>query len=131
MSAKKDILNLEDIKLLVDAFYNRVREDELLAPVFNSVIQDNWSMHLEKMYKFWQTVLLSEHTYYGTPFAPHAKLPVEGRHFDQWLKLFFQTIDETFEGEKASEAKWRGEKMAEMFQIKLQHYRNSKMKPII
>jgi len=128
---EKKILNLDDIKTLVDTFYEKVREDILLAPIFNTVIEDRWTEHLEKMYTFWQTVLLGEHTYYGSPFPPHAKLPVTKEHFDRWLKLFFETISENFEGEKADEAQWRASKMAEMFQYKIAHYRDSGSKPLI
>jgi len=83
------------------------------------------------MYRFWQTVLLSEHTYYGSPFAPHAKLPVSALHFDRWKKLFFETVDENFAGDKADEAKWRAEKMAEMFQMKIKYYQNNQSKPLL
>ncbi len=128
---ENEILNLDDIKMLVDSFYGKVRVDSLLAPIFNKVIQDRWPEHLEKMYTFWQTVLLKEHTYYGSPFAPHAQLPLTKEHFDRWLKLFFETIKEHFEGEKAEEARWRANKMAEMFQFKIDHYRKSGLKPLI
>ena len=73
---KNEIISITDIKLLVDTFYNKVRKDELLADLFNNKIGDRWPEHLEKMYRFWQTVLLEEHTYHGSPFLPHAKLPV-------------------------------------------------------
>lgn len=116
---KKDILQLDDVKLLVDTFYGKVREDALLADIFNERIQDRWPQHLSKMYSFWQTILLGEHTYYGGPFPPHATLPVERVHFDRWLALFFETLDELFTGKVADEAKWRANKMAEMFQIKI------------
>jgi hemoglobin len=101
----KEILNIDDIKLLVDSFYSKVKEDELLADIFNHKIQDRWSIHLEKMYRFWQTVLLDQHTYNGSPFAPHANLPIEKEHFERWILLFYKTIDENFTGEKAKEAK--------------------------
>jgi hemoglobin len=122
---KEDILTLEDIKLLVNTFYNKVREDNLIGPIFNERIQNRWPEHLAKMYTFWQTVLLGEHTYYGSPFPPHAQLPVEGQHFQRWLFLFSQTLNELFTGEKAKEAMWRADKMAEMFQYKIEHYRNN------
>ncbi len=131
MEPKQSILQLEDIKLLVDSFYGKVREDELLAPVFNNRIGDRWPAHLEKMYKFWQTVLLKEHTYFGSPFPPHALLPVNKKHFDEWLTLFYETVDENFTGEKAEEAKWRAARMAEMFQYKIEYYRNNQTKPIL
>ena len=88
---KKDILSIDDIKLLVNTFYDKVREDYLIGPIFNERIQGLWPQHLAKMYTFWQTVLLGEHTYYGTPFPPHAQLPVEKEHFDRWLTLFSLT----------------------------------------
>jgi hemoglobin len=120
-----EILTLDDIKLLVDTFYDRIRDNELLAPVFNQQIQDQWPQHLEKMYRFWQTILLGEHTYLGSPFPPHARLPVEHEHFATWLMLFNQTVDELFTGLKAEEAKWRAAKMAEMFEAKITHARNN------
>ncbi|MDG3583844.1 group III truncated hemoglobin [Galbibacter pacificus] len=116
---KTDIQSIDDIKLLVDTFYGEIRKDPILSPIFNNVIQDQWPKHLEKMYRFWETVLSENHTYFGSPFAPHAKLPVSKEHFDRWKFLFFTTVDSLFIGEKASEAKWRAEKMAEMFQHKI------------
>ncbi|MCK0123837.1 group III truncated hemoglobin [Gelidibacter sp. F2691] len=120
-----DIFSLEDVKTLVNTFYDKVREDALLAPIFNKVIKERWPEHLETMYTFWQTVLLGEHTYTGSPFPPHAKLPISKAHFDRWLELFYSTIDEHFEGEIAEEAKWRASKMAEIFQFKIDRYQQS------
>ena len=131
MKKQKNISNIEDIQLMVNSFYEKVRRDDLLGDIFSSIIQDNWDTHLEKMYRFWQTVLLSEHTYYGSPFSPHANLPVSVSHFHQWKALFFETVDEHFCGEKAEEAKWRAEKMAEMFLMKIEYYKNSQAKPIL
>jgi hemoglobin len=125
MAAPSDILTFDDIKLLVDTFYERIRTSELLAPIFNERIQDNWAVHLEKMYKFWQTVLLGEHTYFGSPFFPHANLPVDQQHFAAWLALFNTTVDDLFTGDKAEEAKWRANKMAELFEAKIHHIRNN------
>src|SRR5690625_373844 len=80
---RKEIENLEDVKFLVDTFYDKIRKDELLADIFNEVIQDQWPEHLQTMYTFWQTILLNERTYYGSPFPPHANLPVEWKHFQR------------------------------------------------
>lgn len=131
MNKKQDIKGLDDIKILVNTFYYKVRENELLAPVFNAQIQDRWTQHLEKMYTFWQTVLLGEHTYYNSPFPPHAKLSVNHVHFEQWLRLFTETIDDLFSGEKADEAMWRANKMAEMFEMKIEHFRNQQFKTLV
>lgn len=120
---KQYILIIDDVKLLVNCFYDKIRTNELLGPIFNERIKDRWPEHLEKMYRFWQTVLLGEHTYYGSPFPPHAQLPVGHEHFLKWMELFDSTVDELFTGEKAAEAKWRAAKMAEMFEIKIEHYK--------
>lgn len=131
MNGKQDITTMEDIQLLVNTFYEKIRMDLLLGGIFNGVIKDRWPEHLEKMYRFWQTVLLGEHTYYGSPFPPHAQLPVEQKHFDAWLKLWYETIDSQFEGTKADEAKWRGDKMAIMFFSKIEYYRNNSATPLL
>jgi len=83
------------------------------------------------MYNFWQTILLEEHTYYGSPFPPHAKLPISKEHFERWLQLFNENLYARFEGEKANEAKWRAEKMADMFQLKIAYYQNHDAKPLV
>ena len=126
MEDNKDILTLEDIKLLVDTFYTRVRADALLGPVFEERIQDRWARHLDIMYRFWQTVLLDEKTYQGSPGMKHITLPVGEAHFERWLHLFYKTIDELFTGKKAEEAKWRAERMAEMFSDKIAHYKQNR-----
>ena len=128
---KKDITTLDDVKLLVDTFYSNIRQDEMLGIIFNQNIQDRWPEHLAKMYKFWQTLLLGEYTYDGRPFPPHAHLPIGKQHFTQWLVLFNDTVDSLFTGEKADEAKWRAQKMAVMFQSKLDYIQNHPDKSII
>ncbi|MEO6151462.1 MAG: group III truncated hemoglobin [Mucilaginibacter sp.] len=124
-TGQQDILNVDDIKELVDTFYTKVQLDPMLAPIFKARIQDNWDQHLDKMYRFWQTVLLEEYTYNGRPFPPHAQLPIDHTHFGAWLQLFNKTVDELFTGDKATEAKWRADKMADMFQAKLEYFRNN------
>jgi len=129
--AKKTISSLEEIKLLVDTFYGKVQQDNLIGPIFNEVIKDNWPSHLSKMYRFWQTVLLNEHTYQGTPFLPHMPLPISKPHFEHWISIFNETVDELFEGDIAEEAKWRADKMATMFMHKLDFYRKNRQEPLI
>ena len=131
IAEKHDISELDDVKLLVDTFYGKVRNDNLIGPIFNERIQDRWPQHLNKMYTFWQTVLLSEHTYFGTPFPPHAQLPVEGEHFERWLSIFKETVAELFFGKTADEALWRANKMAEMFQSKIRYYKKNSQNSLI
>ncbi|RRJ88019.1 group III truncated hemoglobin [Paenimyroides tangerinum] len=120
---KTDIQNLKDIKVLVDSFYGEVQRDTLIGGIFHGAIKD-WPTHLQKMYTFWQTILLREHTYHGSPFPPHAKMPIDSTHFERWLNLWRKTVDTHFEGKLAEEAKWRGEKMAEIFLSKITYFKN-------
>ncbi|MCE3259125.1 MAG: globin [Bacteroidetes bacterium] len=123
---KKDITSLDDVKLMVDTFYQRVRENELLGPIFNERLNNRWPEHLEKMYRFWQTILLDEHTYHGAPFPPHAAMALSKAHFETWLNIFVSTVDELFEGEVANEAKHRGTLMAAIFNSKIEYLSNIK-----
>ncbi len=126
-----DILEIADIRSMVDTFYGKVRQDELLGGIFDGIIQDRWPEHLEKMYRFWQTVLLEEHTYYGSPFPPHLRMPVTEVHFERWKALFNETVDSLFDGEKADRAKWQGSRMAEMFLSKINYFRENNLTPIV
>lgn len=117
---KDDIVNLTDVQLLVDQFYAKIRADNLLGPIFNARLEGRWSQHLQKMYNFWQTILLPEHTYNGYPFRPHANLRVGMQHFDRWLCLFYETLDTNFEGENVDVAKRQASKMAQLFQMRLE-----------
>lgn len=103
----KELKNIEDIKLMVDTFYDKVNEDDLLSPVFNDHVKIDWNKHLPIMYNFWNTILFNAGDYKGSPFQKHEELPVMKDHFDRWLLLFGQTIDELFVGHMADEAKKR------------------------
>ncbi len=127
----RDIENIEDVQHMVNTFYAKIREDDMLGIIFNQNIQDRWPQHLDKMYRFWQTILLEEYTYDGRPFPPHAHLPIGKVHFDQWLSLFEETVHALFEGPKADEAIWRARKMATLFESKLDYIRHNPDKPFL
>jgi hemoglobin len=127
----KDISNIEDIQLLVNTFYAKVQKDDLIGDIFNEKIGDRWTEHLEKMYRFWQTILLEEHTYSGSPFPPHRQLPVEKKHFNRWMEIFTETVDSLFEGQLAEEAKLRAKNMAEMFNYKIEYFRHEGKHPLL
>ncbi len=115
-----DINTEADIKHLVDTFYDKVNTDALLSPIFNEHAQVNWEKHLPIMYRFWSSILLGTATYDGQPFPKHAFLPVNQTHFAQWLQLFYQTLDENFQGPVAEEAKLRAANIARIFNNKIQ-----------
>ena len=106
---KPDIEGRVEIEQLVNAFYERVRGDEVLAPIFNEIAGTDWVNHLPKMYSFWETVLFRTGNYRGNPLAAHARLVTltdMGRDkFDRWLTLFISTVDALFAGERADHIK--------------------------
>ena len=112
----KDILSRTEVQVLVNKFYERVRADELLAPVFAHV---DWPHHLPVMYNFWSSVLLGDMSYTGSPMSKHIGLAITGDHFTQWLKLFVETVDAEFNGPIADEAKNRAQNIASLFQYKM------------
>lgn len=115
----KTIENRNDINLLVNTFYAKIRKDELLGPIFNSHIPNEaWPAHLSKLTDFWETNLLGVPKFKGNPSGAHIKVDknlnygVEQKHFGQWLQLWFQTIDELFVGLLADRAKNAARKMS-------------------
>lgn len=112
---KKDIEGIDDIKLMVGEFYDKVKADPLLGPVFFEKIPGDWQPHLEKMYLFWNAALFGVKGYTGNPFAKHATMPLASAHFERWLLLFNTTVNSLFEGPIAEDAKWRAALMASNF----------------
>jgi len=81
------------IERLVRAFYDRVKQDALLAPIFAQAVED-WEHHIQTLCRFWSSVTLMTGRYSGRPMAAHAPLPVERAHFLRWLALFEATARE-------------------------------------
>lgn len=115
MEIRADIETPQDVKTLVDAFYAKVNRDALLAPVFNDVAKVDWAVHLPKLYRFWESLLFRSGSYQGLPWPKHAVLPVTQGHFERWLALFVETINEHFSGPKSEEAKDRAVSIADTF----------------
>lgn len=105
---KTDIKNQEDIKLLVDSFYQKAVADKDLGHIFTDIANVNWEHHLPIMYAFWESVLLGNIGYKGNPMDAHFKLnekyTLTAAHFNSWKFLFIETVDEYFEGEMAQKA---------------------------
>ena len=109
------------ITLLVDSFYAKVRQDELIGPIFTEQAQVDWNEHLPKLYSFWEDLLFGTFNYHGRPFPPHLKFNLKNEHFDRWLSLFSLTVDEHFYGQKADEVKTRAHRIGQNF---MQNIRN-------
>lgn len=104
------------ISRLVHAFYVKVRQDELLGPVFAARISD-WEPHLERMCAFWSSVALLTGRYHGRPMEKHLPLPVDAQHFDRWLALFEETARELCSDAAAEHFIERARRIAESLEI--------------
>jgi len=100
------VITEESIKTLVNTFYDKVRADQQLGPVFDQAIAEGtWPEHLETMCDFWSSVMLKTGRYHGNPAVKHLNIPAfDASLFDRWLELFSETAGEVFpEGEAAAE----------------------------
>lgn len=101
---------------LVHDFYDKIRRDPLLGPIFAERITD-WEPHLEKMVDFWSSVALMTGRYHGTPVPKHTGLPVTWEHFERWLVLFRETAREVCTPEGAVHIMERAERIARSLHI--------------
>jgi len=126
--AKKEIQNRKDVQLLVETFYGKVKKDDVLGPIFNGIISD-WESHLTLLTDFWETQLFLQRKYYGNPVTAHQEVDnkmdgtITSEHFGLWLNLWFATIDQLFEGERAWIAKNRAQKMSTMLFMQIYQHR--------
>ena len=86
----------DDIVRLVDAFYEKVRRDGVLGPVFNPLVHD-WDEHKALLVRFWSSVVLGTREYRGNPMAVHRPLPIDDGHFGRWLGLWRATTQEVLD----------------------------------
>ncbi|MDO6962825.1 group III truncated hemoglobin [Rhizobium alvei] len=92
--ALPDMLDEAMIRAVVHGFYDAIRKDDLIGPIFAAHIPDaDWPRHLDKMSDFWSATLLRTDRYDGRPLPPHLSLDGLGEaHFRRWLLLFRQAV---------------------------------------
>jgi hemoglobin len=92
------------LEQLVHEFYDDVRADELLGPVFERAIGAHWTVHLARMVEFWSTVMLGTRSFRGNVFAKHMAIPgVQPQHFERWLSLWHRHTGRLFPPAVAAE----------------------------
>jgi hemoglobin len=119
---KHDIKNRKDIELLVDTFYSKIKEDDVIGFFFKDVAKVDWNHHLPVMYDFWENILFFTGNYSGSPMVIHRELhkkhPMNEMHFTHWVNVFCTTVDELFSGEKAYSIKERATNIANVLKHK-------------
>ena len=132
-AALPDLNGRADIIVLVDRFYDRVRADALLGPIFDGVARVNWETHLPKLYDFWDTVMFRANTFRGNLIGAHARLipaAAMGKElFDHWLGLFRKTVAENFDGPNAEHIVRCAEDMANVIYSKIHRVPDPRFDP--
>ena len=123
MVIKNDITTRADIEKLMLQFYGKVKTDTTIGFIFTDVGKINWAHHVPIIVDFWETILLDNPVYKKNAMEVHYALnkiiPLQKEHFDKWLLLFFETIDELFEGNTAKLAKARATSIAGLMLYKM------------
>jgi hemoglobin len=131
-TVKQDIRNRHDIELLIRSFYEKVKSNEKIGYIFNDVAKVDWEHHLPIMYDFWENVLFQTGTYSRNAIAVHKQLnqltPLNREHFNEWLTLWKETVDELFVGDNAELIKQRATSIATVMQISILQGGISKIK---
>jgi hemoglobin len=123
---KIDIKSRKEVDFLIRRFYKEIRVHKSLGPIFNSVVE-NWEHHLVHLSDFWEMILLQSGPGKGqfNPTKAHQEVDkkvdhsIEQAHFENWLELWFMTIDRYFEGEVATYAKEHARRMAHMLFMRI------------
>ena len=120
---KTDITHRADLDKLIETFYGKVFADEQIGPFFTQVARVTPETHFPLLADFWETVLFGKNLYHNNVIQKHTKLhekrPLESHHFERWVSLFCETVDELFAGPVAGQAKIRAQSMAMVLQVKI------------
>lgn len=121
----RDIENRADLVLLLNRFYAKAFKDDLISHFFIEVVPLNLEEHIPVIADFWESVLLDGRGYRKNVMEVHLniskKSKIEKKHLDRWVQLFTETVDELFEGHKATIAKQRAASIATMMNIKINY----------
>ncbi len=121
-----DIQTRQDIEILIDKFYKKVIIDDVIGDFFTETVQLDWTVHIPIMYDFWESTLLSAGKYKGNPMIKHIDLSekkqLKAEHFERWLKLWEETINEHFKGKKSEEAIMRAKQIGGLMNHKIQQH---------
>ena len=123
-----DIQSRSDIELLLNTFYEKVKKDDTIGFIFNDIAKVNWEHHIPIICDFWETLVLDATSYTKNAMQVHYSLnrivPLEEKHFQRWLQLFSETIDELFSGDIAVQAKSKARSIASLMQFKINQQNN-------
>lgn len=123
MDNKRDIYTREDIEKLIVCFYEKVKTDDTIGFIFTEVVKMDWESHIPVIVDFWETILLDNPVYKRNAMEVHytlnQRIQLTGDHFNTWIRLFSETVDELYEGKIALLAKTRAKAIASLMEYKM------------
>ncbi len=128
MVIKKEIETRADIEKFIRSFYEKVIVDPTIGIIFTKTFTIDWELHIPLITDFWETILLDNPVYTNNAMGVHFNInkvfPLQKLHFDAWLVLFNNTLDELFVGEKVGLAKKRALGIAQVMLLKMNEQNN-------
>ena len=109
-----------DLERLIPIFYERVRADPMLGPVFAGAVAD-WPEHHRLLQSFWSAVMRGSGRYKGSPMAAHLRhaAAISPAMFDRWLQLWRESAAELLPPDAAAALAAKAERIAESLQLGL------------
>jgi hemoglobin len=110
------------VRDVIASFYEQVRQDPILGPVFFGVLGDDWTAHLNRINLFWLAVTRLGQGYPAKNFMPaHIRHPsIQPDQLPRWLELFRKTARSMCPPEAADVLIDIAERMAESIKIGLE-----------
>ena len=122
---RRRAIDEDGLRQLVDTFYARVRQDRMIGPIFNRVV-DDWPEHLDRLHAFWSSVMLTSGRYKGRPLPAHIRHAdaIDGAAFERWLGLWRETTHDLFEPESAAALQDKAGRIAESLALGIRFHRD-------
>lgn len=119
--AKESDLTAQLVQHVVIRFYDQIRRDAVLGPIFEDAIGEHWDEHIERIVQFWLTATRLGRGYDGKNFKPRhlIRRSIRAEHLPRWLALFRETATEQCSPEGAYALIDIAERMSETLEIGL------------
>jgi hemoglobin len=113
-----------DLRPLIERFYDRVRADPDLAPVFAEGVSD-WDDHHARLTDFWSSIMFTSGRYKGNPVALHMRHAdrLSPSLFERWLALWRQTTEEVLPQAASAAMQAKAGRIAESLQLAIRYRR--------
>ena len=125
MRQRRDIEDREDLLNLLQAFYEKAFKDDLIGRFFTEVVPLDLKTHIPVIADFWEAIVFNTQGYSKNVMEVHQHIhqlsAIKKEHLDRWVHLFTETVDENFEGDKATLMKQRAKSVATLMDIKFNH----------